>query len=668
MNVEEFSMNLRSTLTPPHHVFTTSGYCSVRPLVDSVTGVGEFFSPPIAACGLRLLTRLVVDGRELLDDGNIGKGDVGILSAGGIWHLDGVERRGTYHWHAEGRLVSLALESRLTPLVNGAGYVLRLTVRNRAERIKKLAWEPIMDAGSPALRPLEAWDFRSADEGAPARQTGPHVWENDEVAVRLTQRREVHSLDRGQSRTLWLGVEMHPRGQAARLGHPDELPAAERAARARWRRLMKQTDGNLPSLSSDIPGLEDYYRRSLVSGLVCLWDNPDYAARPWVATGGLDGGAVCAYPWDIAGYAPGAMTLLLGKHVRQQLELFANYGIDRHSRMSLAGTGLEVRYAYSLWAFISLLDAAVRLQGAPDPALVEKAATLLGMAESSQPVHGELLDYGNQHNLLEMRASGWEHITASPNAERAWCYDSLAALLPRADPRIRSWRRKASSIRSAIRSELWDRRSGWFRCLFPDGHSETVYSIQAFDALRFGACTREMAARMTSHLREGAFLGEYGVSSVSAEDGVHYECNDPDWSGGGAYTGDGPILALTLWESGRPRLAWDVLRRFFWTGRHLLYHPQELYSDRPAVVPHKRANIVSGLAGVECVLFGLAGIRCGADGRLTVSPSLPVSGEVALEGMPLYGRRIDLRFDSRRRELRIDGRASGQPRHHLCSG
>ncbi|MEV6156795.1 hypothetical protein AB0L53_41260 [Nonomuraea sp. NPDC052129] len=93
-------------------------------------------------------------------------------------------------------------------------------------------------------------------------------------------------------------------------GRPREL-AAESAERSEHR--LARALARVPRLSSDIPGLAAYWRGSLASGLVCLWDNPGFITSPFVATSGVDGGALCAYAWDTGGYAPHLLTLMLGE-------------------------------------------------------------------------------------------------------------------------------------------------------------------------------------------------------------------------------------------------------------------------------------------------------------------------------------------------------------------
>ena len=242
-----------------------------------------------------------------------------------------------------------------------------------------------------------------------------------------------------------------------------------------------------------------------------------------------------------------------------------------------------------------------------------------------------------------MRTCGYEYFVASPNAERAECYERLADIAEHMGIKdTAAWREKARAIRQSIRDNLWDDDAGWFKCVHPNGHIEMVYSIQAYDALRAGGCDQRMKDALLAQLKNGAFLGKYGVSSVSPLDEKHYELNDPDWSGGGSYTGEGPILVQTLWENSASELAWDVLKRHFWMGEMLVYYPQEHYCDRPALPAHKRANIISGMTGAQALLFGMTGIKPALDGTLVIDPHPPKDGFVEINGFKYKDLTINL--------------------------
>ena len=624
-SLHDFAFDLRAHMAPAN-VWVTSGWTSVVARAGTVCGVGGCFAPPYAAPDSALAVTLDVDGREVSDGvrpGIAGFG-LGLLAAGGTWRPDRVERRGTFHQYDDGHLVSLGVSSRLTPLHGTGGYVLEITVENRAAEAAEVTLMPALSTGRPGRVPLAEWGWM------PPSPVG-----DEPLTLRHDDLRKVVPAGGRAEFTLTVSLGEAP-------AEPDAAALA-RAASERWGRRLATALAALPRLETDIPGLADYWHRSLASGLVCLWDNPAFITNPFVATSGVDGGALCAYVWDTGGYAPHLLTLMLGDTATELLEAMLKADLTRHYAIAPDGTGLGVAYAYSGWSLVTLATAVASQRGLA-PGLVERLHDAVATLDARFPAAGELRDYGTQHNLLEMRGAGWEHVVASPNAERAAYLDALAtladasgAVLP-----VEELRATAGRIRTAVADQLWDPDAKWFRSRYPDGHTELAYSVQAFDALRAGACTPEMAAELISRVRPGAFLGAYGVSSVSAEDERHYEVGDTDWSGAGAYTGEAPQLALTLWERGEHELAWTVLSRLLWMGEHYPYFPQEHYSDRPAAPPvGRRANVIAGLAGAEAILLGLAGVRPQPDGSLVIAPP-PAPGTVALRGLRFRGRSIDV--------------------------
>lgn len=296
-------------------------------------------------------------------------------------------------------------------------------------------------------------------------------------------------------------------------------------------------------------------------------------------------------------------------------------GIDSHICMSLDGKGQGwCGYSYSMWSLMHLYWTILSMTGTGWE-LFDEILALFQAEEARLPEWEDLKDYGRQHNLLEMRTCGYEYIVPSPNAERAWCFDRVCGpgRAPRpggrgrvagqggADPRLHP--QKPLGPAGEVVSLPAPGRLRGNRLLDPDVRRAADGRLQRCD---------DRGAPRPPRGRE--VPGDYGVSSVSAEDALHYEWNDPDWSGGGSYSGEGPELAEALWKIGRDGLAWDVLRRHFWLGTMAPYIPQEHYCDRPSMPENKRANIIAGVTGLQAILFGLAGFATGLEGTLSAAP------------------------------------------------
>jgi len=704
MNVftpEDFAMDLASLTTHPDHLWVGSGCTTTHPVSGTVMAVRGFFSPPVAAPDLLLDVTLEVDGHTVHDWAAGGGGDVGLLFSGGSWMPHAIERIGTYHQRKNGHLRSLAVRARLLPLASRAGFLLMVELENRAPSSCTIAVHPELKPGHPRRIPLSDWAYPRPAPGKEAAQPcGTGEWRNSEVSLRLICENLRFQIPPSSTRSFSCIVvanddavclrsndipvvedccDMDRNVHAPKNGvtHPflhqvnnvvanDEgpLPSAadlETETRRTWQTRLDTYLGAMPKLTGSNPALEAYYQRCLISGLVCFWEKPGFAMQPHIATSGLDGGAMCSYLWDLGGYAPQTLALMLGDKAPGIARQFARMDLTRFYAMAPDGQPVGVAYAYSVWSFVQMVWAICVQQGF-SAELFAEARRLVQDLENRADGRG-LVDFGSHDALLEMRGTGWEHVVASPNAERAWCLRRLADLHDCAGGESGlsgSWRKRADDIEEAIRTHLWDEKAGWFRCLHPGGHSETVLSIQAFDALRAGACTPAMKTSLLRHLVEDGFLGRYGASSVAKADRIHYELNDPDWSGGGAYCGETPQLALTLYEAGEPALAWDVLKRHFWMGHHYPYFPQESYADRPQSPPNKRANIISGLTGAEAILFGLFGLQPGLDGSLRICPQLPPGESATLTGLRYRGHTLDISVASGQLTVTVDGVTSHQ--------
>jgi hypothetical protein len=125
-----------------------------------------------------------------------------------------------------------------------------------------------------------------------------------------------------------------------------------------------------------------------------------------------------------------------------------------------------------------------------------------------------------------------------------------------------------------------------------------------------------------------------------------------------------------MYEQNEPEKGWDILRRFFWMGKQLLYYPQEHLVDNPMTPRHKRSTIFAGLAGAEAILFGLAGFQPTYDGKLYVNPKLTVDGIISLTGFGFRGSIFDVSFSKSNMKVVKNGVAiyNGKPQRLKIHG
>jgi hypothetical protein len=653
--LSDFAIDLNKLVTLPGHLWVGSGYTTVNPVLGSVLGTADIMSPPLAGRNFSLKALLIANGDTIRDQFVWGSKINNVLYTGGTWQPDRITRRGIYNrQHAKG-IISFEIVSHLIPFADKSGFMIRYEVRNKGANTLNLEVVPLVDPGKPAFLPLNTWGFVTPPWGSspapfgynpPAEtitvnKTGNNEWSTDKVRLKFYQEGAKATIATNAAATGALAVVLAEKGIA--LPETSDMAAWEKATNDAWQKRIQWALSKIPVLTSSNTALENYYKRSIVSALVCIWEKPDFKLNPSIATSGLDGGSMTSYIWDIAGYAPNLMSLMMGDKIVDIARYMAAIDLEKFNAFAPDGTGTGVSYAYSTVSFASLVYA-IGCQQQVYPDLFEQVKRL-ALKDEERPMINGIVDYGEQKNLLEMRGVGWEHMVPSPNAERVWNFTKLAemgAKIGYNKTELQQWKQKADTIAANIRKELWDEKAGWFICKYPDGHKELVYSIQVFDILRTGVCTPAMKKRIIEQLKEQKFLFPFGVSSISKADSLHYEVTDTDWGGGGAYAGDVPQLALDLYHEGFPEKAWDVLKRQFWVGELCPYFPQEHFCDRPASPVFKRANIIAGLTGAEAILYGLIGLEPRLDGTLWINPRSTLDEKIDIKGYGFRNHVIDV--------------------------
>lgn len=102
-------------------------------------------------------------------------------------------------------------------------------------------------------------------------------------------------------------------------------------------------------------------------------------------------------------------------------------------------------------------------------------------------------------------------------------------------------------------------------------------------------------------------------------------------------------------------------------GTKVPYIPQEHFCDSPMMPENKRANIIAGVAGMQAVLFGLAGFQIDLDGSLRLSPHAAGGVRYEIRGFQHGANVIDLVVDGDEMQIAVNGELRVQGEIHEVS-
>ncbi len=660
-------------------LYTTRGYVALRDM--TVTGIQRLSFPPVITREYRfnLAFREEATGvliQDLQDEGGdplyynlsgpcnqLGVcrgGPNGIswvlLSQDATWQPNCVTRTGTCHKYVKGQMISFGVKSRTSLSCDADEIYEELELTNRMERPLTLTLIPDQHANPRApsfVLPIAGVRVVAVSDTGPATSDGWRV-----------------TIPPKSRQTVRIGLlVLQDAKQAVPAGyHVPDLAARIEKGQAATRQLLRWAAERLPRVDTQNKALDEFYRRCILTVLNCRWDRENLCSRPFYDFGWREGLSVT---WDIS-FASEMLSVLEPEGLKAAFLTFFRNGISDCTWMYWHGKGMGY-YAQHPVAVMRILNDYVRQTG--DLSIldhVERDATILEwlkrLAREAQTKYARpdgLLDFGeNTTALLEIRTSGYEHVVAATNAMSADYCRSLAQFCRlRNDRDAEQFQALADRLQKAVNEKLWNEQLGWFENLYPDNSRQFVLSYHLFDVLDGQTVPLDRKRRLAEKIKEGEFLGPYGMFSIARSDQAHWDREDCDFGGGGQYIGQPLRVAESLYRLGESEKAWDVLSRCVRWIERFPYFPQAMYTDDPILQPHQidYPQEISAGSGVQAVVFGMFGLHPQADGSLEVSPNYNSTlGDAKLSGYRFRDHTYDVSMTSKTFSVWRDGQKVGE--------
>ncbi|MBQ8249821.1 MAG: hypothetical protein IJY93_08105, partial [Clostridia bacterium] len=420
-------------------------------------------------------------------------------------------------------------------------------------------------------------------------------------------------------------------------------------------RETKRIHDNLPRLHSDNPDLDRLYYRSLVTYILCRWDNTDLCSVPYYSTGSVNGSCMCSYLWD---YCGGLMMHPIYDFEGNKVQLRAYLRNDLTSSYALnpvTSGPVGPWYQINQEKITLMVYHHVRATGDIDFLFeqVGERTVLEWMVyhalvcdDISREV--ELYDYGVGGNA-HLEISGWGNgpyngIMPDLNARRYLNYMRVYELTKVAGKPDERLPVRAAALKEKLKS-LWNDEAKWYDFIDAAGNRDIRYTVQMFKFINSGVIDKYERDGLVSHLNESEFLSKFGLHSMSKLD-PQYDQDDIDNGGGGICTHFTMQICAQLYEMGYDAVATDILRRVFWWGERMSYLGDSCASNYMA--NRENTPLQGDISSVSCaqmIFFYIFGIKPDFDGNITVSPVRVRPAEnMEIENARLLGKNFSVKI------------------------
>ena len=576
------------------------------------------------------------------------------------WQPNGYFRKGTFHKEVDGKWLSFSIKSSSNVSYHTDEVFIRLTLRNRTDKAIRLTVIPNQVAGklfcdgingSDAAVPIDAFTLGSGQMNV---RVSSDITSLNDKGFEL-------ELPVGEYVTACFAVRFYAAGQPApALVQKDIRQRMEKADQVTQEKLKWAYD-KLPKLESTNTRLKEYYYRCLLSVLMSRYENPAYINNPFWAVGYWP----YTISWDTS-YSSDILAMLEPESLKEAILTDFREVKMKRTYVSWKGAFWDNLYIQEPFALQIMIEAYLRHTGdytifnakAGEATVWEWLQRWVSELKTNYMNKAGLMDIGyDTQKIIEIRTDGYNHVVPIVNVLTVHLLYRMAdwgqAL---EDPAGEGYLKEAVKLKDLMNKHLWNSRLGWFENLYPDGSKGAIWTNHLFDALGTDYLSGDQVNGLVSHLREGEFLGRFGLYSIARRDSVHWDLIDSDWGGGGQYAGMPGRVSRNLYRQGFPELGWEILKRHMQYLDYFPYLPQNPRTDSPQQDRSSMPVEISAGAGMEAIIFGTFGISL-KNNNLIIKPNPhQETGTSSLSGFRFGGKSYDIVTELRSFAVYCDGK------------